>query len=100
MEKPVEGERNDVRIELIEAEPAEFIPPEYSLSSRRGRRAMLIHSLFSPNCPCQVKSFPVTRSISEKVRSPPAAASSSLPAAYFDVPARDRAAIRRLLSTA
>ena len=35
METPVEGERNDVRIELIEAEPAEFIPPEYRLSSRR-----------------------------------------------------------------
>ncbi|KAK4007849.1 hypothetical protein OUZ56_013000 [Daphnia magna] len=29
METPVEGERNDVRIELIEAEPAEFIPPEH-----------------------------------------------------------------------
>ncbi|KAK4023602.1 hypothetical protein OUZ56_009002 [Daphnia magna] len=40
METPVEGERNDVRIELIEAEPAEFIPPEYSsgaLYSRIGR---------------------------------------------------------------
>ncbi|KAK4023613.1 hypothetical protein OUZ56_009013 [Daphnia magna] len=37
METPVEGERNDVRIELIEAEPAEFIPPEYRLSSRRKR---------------------------------------------------------------
>ncbi|KAK4005807.1 hypothetical protein OUZ56_010931 [Daphnia magna] len=35
METPVEGERNDVRVELIEAEPQEFIPPEYRLSSRR-----------------------------------------------------------------
>lgn len=35
METPVEGERNDVRVELTEAEPAEFIPPEYRFSSRR-----------------------------------------------------------------
>ncbi|KAK4021442.1 hypothetical protein OUZ56_003358 [Daphnia magna] len=53
METPVEGERNDVRVELIEAEPAEFIPPEYSRQSSAavpsipGSEALsLIHSLF------------------------------------------------------
>lgn len=38
METPVEGERNDVRVELIEAEPAEFIPPEYRLKFPQGYR--------------------------------------------------------------
>ncbi|KAK4037618.1 hypothetical protein OUZ56_029649 [Daphnia magna] len=35
METPVVGEKNDGRVELIEAVPAEFFPPEYWFSSRR-----------------------------------------------------------------
>ncbi|KAK4027797.1 hypothetical protein OUZ56_016938 [Daphnia magna] len=127
METPVEGERNDVRVELIEAEPAEFIPPEYRFSpaglsgsllieiissgalySRIGRSDKLDNGVVfclykGPSCHAnnltfshriavssQVHLSPTNPLSFSQVRSLPAAASFSLPAAFPDEPARER----------
>ncbi|KAK4027798.1 hypothetical protein OUZ56_016939 [Daphnia magna] len=92
METPVEGERNDVRVELIEAEPAEFIPPEYRFSSRRGPSCHANTLTFSHPIAVssQVHLSPTNPLSFSQVRSLPAAASSSLPAAFPDEPARER----------
>ncbi|KAK4027815.1 hypothetical protein OUZ56_016956 [Daphnia magna] len=111
METPVEGERNDVRVELIEAEPVEFIPPEYSsgaLYSRIGRSDKLDNDVVfcvykGPSCHANTLTFshriaassqvylsPINPFSFSQVQSPPAAASSSLPAASLDEPARER----------
>ncbi|KAK4027774.1 hypothetical protein OUZ56_016821 [Daphnia magna] len=42
METPIEGERNDVRVELIGAQPAELIPPEIGRSKKSDNGVVFI----------------------------------------------------------